>query len=181
MVERKSSYSKEELLTVAEEGFDGAGNGKLPLPPMLMVDRILHISEDDGAFNRGSIIAEMDITPGLWFFDCHFKDDPVMPGCLGLDALWQLTGYFLTWLGGEGKGRALGCGEVKFKGQIRPHHDKIIYKLDIRRVIKKPILMVLTNATLEVEDKTIYIAKNLRVGLFKDLEYPPPEGEPEPF
>ncbi|MFQ6608265.1 MAG: bifunctional 3-hydroxydecanoyl-ACP dehydratase/trans-2-decenoyl-ACP isomerase [Fidelibacterota bacterium] len=180
-MEKKSSFTKEELLAVAEGEIYGAENGKFPLPPMLMVDRILHISEDGGAFNRGSILGEMDITSDLWFFSCHFKGDPVMPGCLGLDALWQLTGFFLTWLGGEGKGRALGCGEVKFKGQIRPHHDKIIYKLDIRRVIRKPVFMALANATVEVEDKTIYIAKKLQVGLFKDLVYPPPEGVLEPF
>jgi 3-hydroxyacyl-[acyl-carrier protein] dehydratase/trans-2-decenoyl-[acyl-carrier protein] isomerase len=158
-VEQKSNYSKEELLIVADEGFDGAGNGKLPMPPMLMVDRILQIYEDGGAFNKGFILAELDIVSDLWFFDCHFKGDPVMPGCLGLDALWQLSGFFLTWIGGKGKGRALGCGEVKFKGQIRPHHEKIIYKIDIRRVIKKPVYMVLANASVEVEDRTIYVAK----------------------
>ncbi len=104
-----------------------------------------------------------------------------MPGCLGLDALWQLTGFFLTWIGGEGRGRALGCGEVKFKGQIRPHHDKVIYRLDIRRVIKKPIIMALADATMEVTGKAIYFAKNLKVGLFDNLTYPPPEGQEEPF
>lgn len=180
-MEQKSNYSKDELLIVADEGFDGAGSGKLPTPPMLMVDRILQIYEDGGAFNKGFILAELDIVLDLWFFDCHFKDDPVMPGCLGLDALWQLSGFFLTWIGGEGKGRALGCGEVKFKGQIRPHHEKIIYKIDIRRVIQKPIYMVLANASVEVEDRTIYVAKNLQVGLFTGLFYPPPEGEVEAF
>ena len=180
-MEQKSNYSKEELLIVADEGFDGAGNGTLPTPPLLMVDRILQIFEDGGAFNKGYILAELDIIPDYWFFDCHFKDDPVMPGCLGLDALWQLSGFFLTWIGGEGKGRALGCGEVKFKGQIRPHHEKIIYKVDIRRVIKKPVFMVLSNASVQVEDRTIYVAKNLQVGLFTGLIYPPPEGEVEAF
>ena len=159
-MEQKSNYSKEELLIVADEGFDGAGSGKLPMPPMLMVDRILQIYEDGGAFNKGFILAELDIVSDLWFFDCHFKGDPVMPGCLGLDALWQLSGFFLTWIGGKGKGRALGCGEVKFKGQIRPHHEKIIYKIDIRRVIKKPVYMVLANASVEVEDRTIYVARS---------------------
>ncbi|MAG21385.1 MAG: bifunctional 3-hydroxydecanoyl-ACP dehydratase/trans-2-decenoyl-ACP isomerase [Candidatus Marinimicrobia bacterium] len=180
-MKRKTSYSKKDLLEGAKGKLFGFANAKLPLPPMLMVDRIKKISENGGKFNRGLIIAEMDVKPSQWFFNCHFKDDPVMPGCLGLDALWQLTGFFLTWIGGEGRGRALGCGEVKFKGQIRPHHDKVIYRLDIRRVIKKPIIMALADATMEVTGKAIYFAKNLKVGLFDNLTYPPPEGQEEPF
>jgi len=178
---RKPSYFKKEILRIAKGKVFGKENGKLPSPPMLMVNRILHISEKGGKFDKGEVVAEMDIKPSLWFFKCHFKDDPVMPGCLGLDALWQLTGFFLTWIGGKGKGRALGCGEVKFKGQIRPHHSKITYRLDIKRIVKKPIFLALADATVEVADKTIYFAKNLKVGLFKNLIYPPPEGEVEAF
>jgi len=177
---QKSSYNKRELLRISEGKVFGLDNGKLPLPPMLMVDRITHISAEGGKFGKGKIKAEMDIDPSLWFFQCHFLGDPVMPGCLGIDALWQLVGFFLTWIRGTGKGRALGCGEIKFKGQIRPHHKKITYRLDIRRVIKKPIFMAIADGTVEVAGKTIYFAKNLRVGLFENLIYPHPEGE-EPF
>ncbi|MFQ6673904.1 MAG: bifunctional 3-hydroxydecanoyl-ACP dehydratase/trans-2-decenoyl-ACP isomerase [Fidelibacterota bacterium] len=180
-MEQKSSYTKNELLKIAQGKPIGMTQGKLPLPPLLMVDRIRRISDKGGKFDHGVIVAEMDIQPSHWFFKCHFKDDPVMPGCLGLDALWQLTGFFLSWIGGVGKGRALGCGEVKFKGQIRPHHEKIIYQLDIRRVIRKPIFMALADATVEVAGRAIYFAKNLRVGLFENLRYPPPKGETEPF
>ena len=179
-MDKKNSYNKKELLNFAG-GKYGEEKSKLPLPPMLMVDRIKIISEEGCMFDKGLILAEMDVNPKKWFFDCHFKDDPVMPGCLGLDALWQLTGFFLTWIGGTGKGRALGCGEVKFKGQIRPHHERICYRLDIKKIITKPIFMALADATVEVADKTIYFAKNLQVGLFENLIYPPPAGEAEPF
>ena len=179
-MEKKQSYNNTELMNFAD-GVFGSESGKLPLPPMLMVDRIKKITDNGGKFNKGFIHAEMDINPKKWFFDCHFKDDPVMPGCLGLDALWQLTGFFLSWMGGTGKGRALGCGEVKFKGQIRPHHKKVTYRLDIKKIITKPIWMGLTDATVEVEDRTIYFAKNVQVGLFENLVYPPPPGETEPF
>ena len=179
-MKKKENYNKSELFQFSDGAF-GSEISKLPLPPMLMIDRISKISEDGGKYNKGQIIAEMEINPKLWFFDCHFKDDPVMPGCLGLDALWQLTGFYLTWLGGTGKGRALGCGEVKFKGQIRPNHKLIKYKIDIKKIIKKPIWMGMTDATLEVSNKTIYFAKNLQVGLFDNLKYPPSKGEEEPF
>ena len=179
-MKKKEYYNKSELFQFSDGAF-GSEISKLPLPPMLMIDRISKISEDGGKYNKGQIIAEMEINPKLWFFDCHFKDDPVMPGCLGLDALWQLTGFYLTWLGGTGKGRALGCGEVKFKGQIRPHHKLIKYKIDIKKIITKPIWMGMTDATLEVSNKTIYFAKNLQVGLFDNLTYPPSKGEEEPF
>ena len=179
-MEKKQSYNNTELMKCAD-GVFGSEGGKLPLPPMLMVDRIKKITDDGGKFNKGMILAEMDVNPKKWFFDCHFKDDPVMPGCLGLDALWQLTGFFLSWMGGIGKGRALGCGEVKFKGQIRPHHKKVTYRLDIKKIITKPIWMGLTDATVEVADRTIYFAKNVQVGLFENLVYPPPPGETEPF
>ena len=179
-MEKKESYNKTELMGFAG-GLLGSERGKLPLPPMLMVDRIMKITEKGGKFNKGLVLAEMDIHPNKWFFECHFKDDPVMPGCLGLDALWQLTGFFISWMGGIGKGRALGCGEVKFKGQIRPHHKKVIYQLDIKKIISKPIWMVLADATVEVANKTIYFAKNVKVGFFENLVYPSPKGETEPF
>ncbi|MCH8012901.1 MAG: bifunctional 3-hydroxydecanoyl-ACP dehydratase/trans-2-decenoyl-ACP isomerase [Candidatus Marinimicrobia bacterium] len=180
-VERQSSYSKEELLRMAQGKLPGFEGAKLPSPPMLMVSRIIKISKTGGKFEKGEIIAEMDIDPSLWFFDCHFKDDPVMPGCLGLDALWQLTGFFLSWCGGKGIGRALGCDEVKFKGQVRPHHKKIDFRISIRKILKKPIALVLADGMMEVEGREIYFAKKLRVGLFENLTYPPPEGEVEPF
>ena len=177
---KKESYNKTELMDFAD-GKYGNEWARLPLPPMLMVDRIKKINDNGGEFGKGLILAEMDVNPKKWFFDCHFKDDPVMPGCLGLDALWQLTGFFLSWVGGTGKGRALGCGEVKFKGQIRPHHKQILYRLDIKKIITKPIWMGLADATVEVADRAIYFAKNLQVGLFETLIYPPPAGETEPF
>jgi len=180
-MKKKSKYLDKDILIAAEGKAFGVDNAKLPMPPMLMVSRIQHISEKGGKYDKGEIVAELDIKPSLWFFKCHFKDDPVMPGCLGLDALWQLTGFFLSWIGGKGKGRALGCSEVQFKGQIRPHHKKITYRLDIKRVITRPIFMAITDATVEVADKAIYFAKNLKVGLFENLIYPPPEGEVEPF
>ena len=178
---KKSSFSKKELLDIADGINSGENSGKLPLPPMLMFDRIKEISETGGKYNKGQIVAEMDIKPSHWFFECHFKDDPVMPGCLGLDALWQLTGFYLSWAGGVGKGRALGCDEVKFKGQIRPHHKMITYRVDIKKVIKKPIFMAITDAIVELGEKDIYSAQGLRVGLFQNLNYPPPDGEMEPF
>ena len=178
---QKNSFNYEELIACGKGELFGEGNAKLPLPPMLMFDRITEIKNDTGEFKKGFIKAELDIKDNLWFFDCHFQNDPVMPGCLGLDALWQLTGFYLTWLGGTGKGRALGCGEVKFKGQIRPHHKLIKYKIDIKKIITKPIWMGMTDATLEVSNKTIYFAKNLQVGLFDNLKYPPSKGEEEPF
>jgi len=180
IMKKKENYNKSELLEFSN-GLFGSDISKLPLPPMLMIDKVSKISETGGKYNKGQIEAEMNLDPTLWFFGCHFKEDPVMPGCLGLDALWQLTGFYLTWLGGRGKGRALGCGEVKFKGQIRPHHKLIKYKINIKKIITKPIWMGITDATIEVSGKTIYFAKNLQVGLFKDLSYTPPKGEEERF
>ena len=135
---------------------------------MLMVDRILKISDDGGKYGNGYIKAELDIAPENWFFDCHFKNDPVMPGCLGLDGFWQLVGFFLSWAGGNGRGRALGVKELKFKGQVRPYHDKIIYEIDIRKFIAKPTFMAWGDAVLKVKHKTIYFAKDLQVGLFEN-------------
>ncbi len=133
---------------------------------MLMMDRIAHISDEGGLFGKGEIIAELDITPDLWFFDCHFQGDPVMPGCLGLDAMWQLIGFYLCWAGGPGKGRALGCGEVKFTGQVLPTAKKVTYKIDLKRVIMRRLVMGIADATMAVDGKVIYEAKDLRVGLF---------------
>lgn len=168
-MEPKSSYTREELLEVSEGLVYGSDNGKLPQPPMLMVDRITHISKKGGKFNLGQIIAELDINPKQWFFECHFKNDPVMPGCLGLDGFWQLIGFFLSWSGGNGRGRALGVKELKFKGQIRPYHDKITYHIDVRKFITRPTFMAWADAVLKVRDKAIYKAKDLQVGLFEKL------------
>lgn len=144
----------------------GPGNAQLPLPPMLMFDRITHISEEGGAHDRGQVIAELDIRPDLWFFQCHFQGDPVMPGCLGLDAMWQLMGFHLAWLGAPGRGRALGVGEVKFTGQVLPNAKKVIYQVDLKRVILRKLVMGIGDATLSVDGRQIYTAKDLRAGLF---------------
>ena len=136
---QKSSYSKEELISCGKGEMFGKGNAQLPLPPMLMFDRIISITDEGGKYNHGQIIAELDLTEDLWFFDCHFQGDPVMPGCLGLDAMWQLLGFFLGWKGGLGKGRALGAGEVKFSGQVLPTSKRITYNIDLKRVIMRNI------------------------------------------
>lgn len=133
-----------------------------------MMDRIVSITEDGGSHGKGEIIAELDINPDLWFFDCHFPGDPVMPGCLGLDAMWQLVGFFLGWSGGPGKGRALGVGEVKFTGQILPTAKKVTYRIDMKRVIKRKLFMGQADGTVEVDGREIYVAKDLKVGLFQD-------------
>jgi 3-hydroxyacyl-[acyl-carrier protein] dehydratase/trans-2-decenoyl-[acyl-carrier protein] isomerase len=166
MTERKSSFSKEELLECGRNGLRGPGTAQLPVPPMLMMDRIIHIADDGGAYGKGRIVAELDITPDLWFFDCHFPGDPVMPGCLGLDALWQLTGFFLTWGGSPGHGRALGAGGVKFTGQVRPSNKLVRYEIDIRRAMRGKLVLAIADGTMFVDDKKIYEAKDLRVGLF---------------
>ncbi|MFT6395183.1 MAG: 3-hydroxyacyl-[acyl-carrier protein] dehydratase/trans-2-decenoyl-[acyl-carrier protein] isomerase [Methylophilaceae bacterium] len=162
----QSSYTKEELLTCGQGGMFGEGNAQLPLPPMLMFDRIVSIAEDGGAYNQGQIIAELDINPDLWFFDCHFTGDPVMPGCLGLDAMWQLVGFYLGWKGGPGRGRALGVGEVKFSGQVLPETKMVTYKIDLKRVILRKLVMGIADATMSIDGREIYVAKDLRVGLF---------------
>lgn len=165
-MEKQHSFTREELLKSGRGELYGAENAQLPLPNMLMMDRITHISDKGGKHDKGEIIAELDINPDLWFFDCHFQGDPVMPGCLGLDAMWQLIGFYLCWLGGPGKGRALGCGEVKFKGQVLPTAKKVTYKIDLKRVILRRLVMGIGDATMEVDGKTIYEANDLRVGLF---------------
>lgn len=170
MTERKHSFSYEELLTCGQGLLFGDGNAQLPLPPMLMVDRITRISEDGGSHGKGTVIAELDIKPDLWFFDCHFRGDPVMPGCLGLDAMWQLIGFFLGWLGGPGHGRALGAGEVKFTGQVTPKNRLVVYNIDLKRVIMRKLIMGIADASMAVDGQTIYTAKDLRVGLFSTTD-----------
>lgn len=170
MSNRPSSLSKEDLLRCGRGEMFGIGNPQLPLPPMLMFDRITHISEEGGLFDKGEIRAELDVTPDLWFFDCHFQGDPVMPGCLGLDAMWQLIGFFLGWAGGEGRGRALGSGEVKFYGQVLPTAKKVRYQIDMKRVIKRKLFMGLADAKLFVDDREIYSATDLKVGLFQSTD-----------
>ncbi|MCR9106934.1 MAG: 3-hydroxyacyl-[acyl-carrier-protein] dehydratase FabA [Gammaproteobacteria bacterium] len=166
----KSSYSKEELIECGEGRLFGPGNAQLPTGNMLMVDRIDHISSEGGGYGKGEIIAELDIHPELWFFDCHFPGDPVMPGCLGLDAMWQLVGFFLGWRGNPGRGRALGCGEVKFSGQILPSASRVVYNINIKRVIERKLVMGIADGTITCDGKEIYIAKDLRVGLFTSTE-----------
>ena len=166
----KHSFSKEELIECGHGTLFGEGNAQLPLPPMLMFDRITHISDEGGAHGKGEIIAELDITPDLWFFGCHFEGDPVMPGCLGLDSMWQLIGFFLGWKGGPGRGRALAAGEVKFTGQVTPKNKKVTYRIDLKRVIMRKLIMGIADASMEVDGKEIYTAKDLRVGLFTSTE-----------
>jgi 3-hydroxyacyl-[acyl-carrier protein] dehydratase/trans-2-decenoyl-[acyl-carrier protein] isomerase len=170
---QKNSYTKEELLQCGHHALEGAENVQfppLPLPPMLMFDRITRISADGGEHGKGEIIAELDINPDLWFFSCHFEGDPVMPGCLGLDAMWQLVGFFLGWLGGEGRGRALGAGEVKFTGQVVPTAKLVTYRIVFKRVIMRKLIMGIADATMEVDGRVIYTANDLRVGLFTSTE-----------
>ncbi|PPR33747.1 MAG: 3-hydroxydecanoyl-[acyl-carrier-protein] dehydratase [Alphaproteobacteria bacterium MarineAlpha6_Bin4] len=164
---QKNSFTYEDLLECAKGKLFGEGNAKLPSPPMLMMDRITKITKDGGNYNKGEIIAELDIKPNLWFFDCHFKNDPVMPGCLGLDALWQLVGFFLGWLGAPGKGRALGVGEVKFSGEVLNFAKKVKYTLHIKKVIIKRLALAVADGIMSVDGKNIYTAKDLKVGLFK--------------
>ena len=168
MSDRRSAYAYEDLLACGRGELFGPGNAQLPLPPMLMFDRITEISEDGGPHGKGHIRAELDIKPDLWFFDCHFKGDPVMPGCLGLDALWQMTGFFLGWLGQPGKGRALSTGEVKFTGQVLPSVKKVEYGVDFKRVLKGRLVLGIADGWLKADGETIYKATDLRVGLFKD-------------
>ncbi len=162
----KHSYSRDELLACGKGEIFGPGNARLPLPNMLMMDRITKITSEGGAYGKGEIIAELDINPDLWFFGCHFEGDPVMPGCLGLDAMWQLVGFYLGWLGNPGRGRALGSGEVKFTGQILPTSKKVTYRLDLKRVITRKLVMGIADGSVSVDDREIYTAKDLRVGLF---------------
>ena len=167
---KQNAFTREDLLRCSRGELFGPGNAQLPAPNMLMVDRITHISEEGGKYGKGELVAELDITPDLWFFACHFEGDPVMPGCLGLDAMWQLTGFFLTWIGAEGRGRALGCGEVKFTGQVLPKAKLVTYEIDISRVINRKLVMAQGDARMLVDGREIYTAKDLRVGLFTSTE-----------
>jgi len=167
---RPNSYSYEDLLTCSRGELFGPGNAQLPAPNMLMMDRITLISETGGSYDKGQIQAELDIKPDLWFFECHFKNDPVMPGCLGLDAMWQMVGFHLGWLGHPGRGRALGVGEVKFSGQVLPTAKQVQYQINIKRVIARGLVMGIADATMSIDGREIYAAKNLRVGLFTSTE-----------
>ena len=161
----QSSYTKEDLLKSSEGGYFGPGNAQLPAPPMLMIDRITEISLDGGEFGKGHVIAELDITPSLWFFDCHFLDDPVMPGCLGLDAMWQIVGYWLGWSGSPGKGRAVGVGEVKFRGDIKPDIKCVRYEVSMRQVRRGKLAVGIADGSVFADDACVYLAKNMRVGM----------------
>lgn len=166
-MQQQSQYGKEELICCGNGELFGAGNAQLPVDNMLMMDRITHISADGGDHAKGLIVAELDIDPSLWFFDCHFRNDPVMPGCLGLDAMWQLVGFYLGWRGNPGRGRALGAGEIKFTGQVLPDAKLVTYTLNVKRVIERRLVMGIADGVMMVDGKEIYVAKDLRVGLFK--------------
>lgn len=164
----QNSFTKQELIDCGNGKLFGPGNPKLPVDNMLMVDRITHISTEGGSYGKGVLVAELDINPDLWFFNCHFIGDPVMPGCLGLDAMWQLVGFYLGWRGNSGKGRALGSGEVKFTGQVLPDAKLVTYTLNYRRLIERKLVLGIADGEVAVDGKVIYTAKDLRVGLFKD-------------
>jgi 3-hydroxyacyl-[acyl-carrier protein] dehydratase/trans-2-decenoyl-[acyl-carrier protein] isomerase len=167
MSERRANFDYEDLIACGRGELFGPGNAQLPLPPLLMFDRISEILETGGAHGKGSILAEFAIKPDLWFFGCHFKGDPVMPGCLGVDALWQLLGFYLGWLGLPGRGRALGVGEVKFSDQVLPTVKRIIYGVDLKRVFKTKLVLGIADGWLEADGARIYEAKDLKVGLFQ--------------
>jgi 3-hydroxyacyl-[acyl-carrier protein] dehydratase / trans-2-decenoyl-[acyl-carrier protein] isomerase len=166
----QSSYTRDELIACAHGKLFGENNGRLPLPNMLMFDRITRIAADGGLSGKGFLEAELDITPELWFFACHFESDPVMPGCLGLDALWQLLGFYLTWRGNLGRGRALGVGEVKFTGQVLPRAHTVSYEVDVTRIIERKLILGVANGRVLVDGRHIYTAKELRVGLFTSTD-----------
>ena len=167
---KEASFDREQLLQCGRGEMFGPGNAQLPVPNMLMMDRVVRIVDHGGAFGKGEIVAELDIHSGLWFFDCHFPGDPVMPGCLGLDAMWQLVGFFLAWIGNPGHGRALGVGEVKFTGQVLPTAKKVAYRIEMKRVISRRLVLGIADGVMEVDGRVIYTAKDLRVGLFTSTE-----------
>ena len=166
-----NAYNRDELLACGHGAMFGHGNARLPLPNMLMIDRITSINNSGGSHGKGEIVAELDIRPSLWFFECHFEGDPVMPGCLGLDALWQLLGFFLAWRGQPGRGRALGCGEVKFFGQILPTASKVTYRCDVKRVIDRKLSLGIADGSVAVDGTEIYTVKDLKVGLFTSTAF----------
>lgn len=170
MEERRSSYSYEDLIACAHGKLFGPGNARLPLPPMLMMDRIVKITEVGGEHGKGEIIAELDLKPDMWFFGCHFENDPIMPGCLGLDALWQLVGFFLGWLGAPGRGRARGVGEVKFSGEVLPNAKKLTYHLNLKRVILRKLVLGIADGIMKIDGKPVYEAKDLKVILVAEPE-----------
>ncbi len=170
VTDRKNSYGYDDLIRCGHGALFGPGNARLPLPPMLMFDRIDTITEDGGANGKGEIVASLDIKPDLWFFECHFESDPVMPGALGLDAMWQLLGFHLGWLGGLGRGRALGVGEVKMSNQVLPTARQVVYRIDVKRVMMRKLVLGFADGTMEVDGEVAYKAKDLRVGLFTDPE-----------
>ncbi|MFQ5971666.1 MAG: bifunctional 3-hydroxydecanoyl-ACP dehydratase/trans-2-decenoyl-ACP isomerase [Alphaproteobacteria bacterium] len=163
---KRNSFSYEDLLKCAHGELFGPGNARLPLPPMLMFDRIVRIVETGGEHGRGEIVAELDVQPDLWFYKCHFESDPIMPGCLGLDALWQMLGFFLGWLGLPGPGRALSVGEVKFSGEVKPTGRLLRYHLHVKRVVKRAFAMAIADGYAELDGETVYKVSNIRVGLF---------------
>lgn len=165
--QEQNSFTHEELVDCGHGRLFGEGNAQLPVDKMLMMDRIININSTGGNFSKGEIIAELDIDPSIWFFDCHFPGDPVMPGCLGLDAMWQLVGFYLGWRGNPGKGRALGAGEIKFTGQILPTAKKVTYHLHIKRLIERKLVMGIADGTVECDGEVIYTANDLKVGLFQ--------------
>ena len=167
---KQNSFSYQELLDCANGILFGKGNAQLPAPPMLMFDRVTNINETGGLFEKGEIVAELDIKPELWFFDCHFKGDPVMPGCLGLDAMWQLVGFYLGWLGQPGKGRALGVGEVKFTGQVLNTVKKVTYHISLKRLILRKLILGVADGILKADGSPIYEAKDMKVGLFQTVK-----------
>ena len=165
-MEQKNNYNYEDLITCAKGKLFGPGNAQLPMPPMLMFDKITKISSEGGSNNKGVINAEMEIKPNLWFFDCHFIDDPVMPGCLGLDAMWQLLGFYLGWLGEKGRGRAISVGNVKFSGMILPETNKLEYTINLKRVLTSKLVLGIADGVLSADGEVIYEANDLRVALF---------------
>ena len=164
-----SSYAKDQLIACGKGELFGPGNAQLPVDNMLMLDRIVEINDQQGEFGKGYIKAELDINPELWFFQCHFIGDPVMPGCLGLDAMWQLVGFYLGWRGNPGRGRALGAGEIKFSGQVQPDCKLVTYEINLKRVIERKLVMGIADGKMLADGEEIYSAKDLRVGLFQDI------------